>query len=112
MEFYVYCSQDLMILNYSQKLLKSGNIYNISFGQNEEVLIYGLNGGVIVVNQEMLTNKSHNQLNYYDLSDKAILCEIKPFIYQDNIKQYAIKGSYVKLIKNMAYTYIFFIENS
>lgn len=82
MQCYIYSCQDLVLKgnNNTSAHLKAGDIYCIDFDKDENIFIYSpFQSGVMLINEQTPINKSHNQINFYELTDNNILCEIKPF---------------------------------
>ncbi|MBQ7880550.1 MAG: hypothetical protein IJ358_01745 [Clostridia bacterium] len=109
MQLYLYSSQDLILRGKTQTTLLAGRICCIKFEVDEIVMVYPKHtSGVMIITKETLLQQQHSQINFYKLSESALLCEIKPFIVQENIKQYLIKGANLKLIENLTTSYIYF----
>ena len=52
-----------------------------------------------MVDNEVLLSKAHQQINYYQINDNALLCEIKPFVSNCKLNDFSIEGGVVKLIQ-------------
>ena len=107
MQCYIYSCQDLILKGNTSEHIKAGEIYCLNFDNDEDVFVYSAcQGGVMVINANTIVKKSHNQINFYDLSSLNILCEIKPF--QALFKHiFAINKSTVKLVE-VGDLYIYF----
>lgn len=108
MEFYLYSSQDLMIGGNGSKCVEAGNLFQLNIA-DENVFIYPLsNAGIMIVNRQILQAKQHSQINFYQLNNNAILCEIKPFVTNQNIRHYIVDNAHIKLVCNLNKIYIFY----
>lgn len=98
MQCYIYSCQDLILKGDTSVHIKAGDIYYLSFEQHENIYIYSpYQSGVIVFNALTLINKSHNQVNFFELDSSNVLCEIKPF--QDLSKYtFYVNKTIVKLV--------------
>ena len=108
MRLYLFSSQDLIIRTENDTIEICGdNIVRINFVKDEKVFIYPkFSQGVMVVDEEVLCNKLHQQINFYDIADNVLLCEIKPFVDNCSYKQFDIGDSHLKLIKYSKQLYI------
>jgi len=97
-----------MIYQDSFKCIKADNVFRLNL-DDENIFIYpASNSGVMILNKQVLQTKQHNQIIFHQLNKNAILCEIKPFIINENIKNYIIKNMHIKLVCNLDKIYIFF----
>jgi len=107
-QLYLYSSQDLIVHN-SSHTIKAGSVCQIQFCDKENVLLYPTcASGVMMINEDILINQQHSQIQFHKLSECAILCEVKPFVLNDNARQFKINGGYVKVIENANTAYIYF----
>ncbi|MBO5910394.1 MAG: hypothetical protein J6Q15_02675, partial [Clostridia bacterium] len=112
MQFYLYSCQDLTICSSSNINIEAGNIFKLKFEQAETIFIYPTSSsGVVMINEQILATQLHTHIIFHRLNDNAILCEIKPFVLNESIKQYAINGGIIKLIENIGCTYIYHNNN-
>lgn len=98
MQCYLYSCQDLVLKGNTSAHIKAGDIYCINFDPGEDVFVYSYTqSGVMLINSHILKQKQHNQINFYDLVNKNILCEIKPF-YAASKYHFYINRTIVKLV--------------
>lgn len=77
---YIYSCQDLILKSDTSAHINAGDIYCVDFDKDENVVIYSASqAGVMLINANIITQRKHSQINYYDLGNQNILCEIKPF---------------------------------
>lgn len=109
MQLYIYSSQDLIAKGNITVSIKSGDIFRLQLDQEEDVCIYPSNSsGIMLINRQILIKAHHSQINFHKLSENALLCEINPFISQENGKRFYIKNSCLNLVESGECTYIFF----
>lgn len=109
MKLYLYSSQDLICKGHGTEYLSAGCVCRLDMEDIENVEIYpAYSSGIIIINKQILLNQRHNQIQFHQLSQDAVLCEIKPFVYKECAHQYSVKNSAVRLIENIDYTYIYF----
>lgn len=109
MQLYLYSCQDLIIKGASVINLSAGEICCLKFDKDETADIYCASAsGVMLINERILESQRHNQIAFHKLNNEALLCEIKPFVLNENIHQHLIKGANLKLIENIDSTYIYF----
>ena len=109
MRLYLYCCQDLLIEDTVLRNLNAGDFYNIQLDNDEYIKVYSKQmAGLMIIDYNTLSQLKHNQINYHQISEDSILCEIRPFIsdfmYQ---QQYTILNTNLKLIPTINGTYIF-----
>ena len=76
---------------------------------NEMINVYSPTAaGMMLMNTDILNTQHHNQIIFHKLSNEAILCEIKPFVLNERVRQYVIKGASFKIIENIDATYFYF----
>lgn len=110
-ELYLYSCQDLILKGNSFSNVKAGDFYCLK-ECNETFTIYPQNSaGIMLVNIDILHSKIHNQIIFHQLNDNAMLCEIKPFVLNENVKQYVVKDGSLKIIQNLNEIYIYFNGN-
>ena len=109
MQLYLYSSQNLIIKGSNVCSIKAGDIYRLELDNDEILLIYPTyTSGVFLLNRDILSHQQHSQINFHKINDDCILCEIKPTILNENIKQCIIKGANLKLVQNINITYVYF----
>lgn len=108
MELYLYSHQDL-VLTSSNKVYEIGEgLFHVGLQPGELVNVQAKYcAGNIIIDQEILSNENHSNIDYYKLNDNAILCELKPFTNNccDNI--YRVNTNYIKLFQTAGITYIY-----
>lgn len=109
MQLYLYSCQDLIIKGNSVVNIKAGDIYRLQLAPQEMIEVYPTNSsGVILLNSNIISSQQHSQIIFHKLNEQDILCEIKPFVINENINQYLIKGANLKFIQNINNIYIYF----
>lgn len=109
MQLYLYSCQDLIIKGSSVGNIKAGDIYKLQLAPVEMIEIYPAHSsGVILLNSNTISMQQHSQITFHKLNEQDILCEIKPFVINENINQYLIKGANLKFIQNINDIYIYF----
>ncbi|MBQ8522358.1 MAG: hypothetical protein IJ458_01685 [Clostridia bacterium] len=89
--------------------MKAGDFYRLEIDDTEVFNIYSTtSSGVMLLNKQILCNQQHNQVIFHQSKPDVLLCEIKPFISNDNIRQYAINGASLKIVENYGSLCLYF----
>lgn len=109
MRFYLYSSQDLWIENGEQSFnVFKGAIFCVQLSDEECIKIYFKEAcGVMILDNRTVLNRCHQQINFHNLNDATILCEIKPAMHADRCKYFNIKNAVVKLVENNGKVHLF-----
>lgn len=106
---YVYCCQDIVIKSNDFNTIKAGDFYRLDIGVDEMIYMYPTNtSGVIAIDYNILQKCNHNQIIFHKINDSAMLCEIKPFVVNEGVREYVVNGGNLKIVSNSDLTYIYF----
>ena len=107
MQLYLYSCQDLNIQG-NAFTIKAGDFYRLEMDNNDILLYPSTSSGVMILNARVLNARRHNQITFHELNSSAVLCEIKPFVFNERAKQYLIKDANVKVVENLDNIYLYF----
>ena len=97
MQCYIYSCQDLILKGNTFAYIKAGDVYCINVEKEENIFIYSpFQSGVMLLNTQTLIEKVHNQINFYEIGTKEVLCEIIPFHSEG--QNFIANSSTVKLV--------------
>lgn len=111
MQLYIYSCQDLIIKSTVFDYLKAGSFYCLEIDKQEMFEVYSTtSNGSIILNCDILHQQAHEQINFHQLNNNMMLCEIKPFVGVEGAIRYKVDEGCVKLIQRKNNTYIYFNE--
>ncbi|MFQ6724198.1 MAG: hypothetical protein ACLRFE_02565 [Clostridia bacterium] len=109
MEYYIYSCQDLIIESNGLTKVKANTFYCIKINDTEIIKIYStISSGLILVDYNILITQKHNHIIFHQLSANATICEIKPFVSNENIYSYQIEDTKIKIVVEYNNAFIYF----